>query len=186
MGQHKKDCSQSAKEAALCVCHLHDLTEGSMLLLMPSADNSKPPMIGQVPPTLPPTMTPSSPAVVPPVEPGRPVRLPPASVPPRLALHPASAVVLLGIDNFFFGAEAITLELAWPILSAIAFFLTTTIVLVIQKFMHKDRGWLALAKALVCGILAGIPTSIGGTIFATMVLLWAGTTKLSSWLGKKD
>jgi len=153
---------------------------------MQGADDSKPPIIGQVPPPLPPTIAAPAPATPALVEPGRPVRIPADPVPLRWALHPASAVVLLGIDNLFFGAEAITLELAWPILSAVAFFLTTTVVLVIQKFLHRDRGWLALAKALVCGMLAGIPTSIGGTIFASLVLLWAGTTKLSSWLGRKE
>ena len=124
----------------------------------------------------------------PPGGPARQPNLSRISLPPqvRLALHPASAVALLGIDNLLFGAEAITLGLAWPIVSVLAFLTTSAIVLVIQKGVQRDRLWLAAAKALVCGVLAGVPTSLTGTVFATLVLLWSGASKLGDWLGPKS
>lgn len=105
--------------------------------------------------------------------------------PTRLSLHPMSAVALLGIDNLFFGAEAITFELAWPLISLVAFLITSTLVFGIQMALHRDRFWVASSKAFLCGVLAGVPTSIGGTIFATLVLLWAGLAKMGRFLSGK-
>jgi hypothetical protein len=92
-------------------------------------------------------------------------------------------MALLGTDNLFFGAEAITLGLAWPILSMAAFSITGAMVLATQMLLHRDRFWVASLKAMVCGVLAGVPTSISGTLFATGVLAWAGLSKLGQWLG---
>lgn len=105
--------------------------------------------------------------------------------PTRLGLHPISAMALLGIDNLFFGAEAITFEMAWPLISLAAFVITGVFVFATQMLLHRDRFWVASAKAMVCGLLAGIPTSISGTVFATLVLAWAGLSKLGQWLGLK-
>ncbi len=86
---------------------------------------------------------------------------------------------MLGLDNLLFGAEAISLGLAWPIVSVAAFLLAGTAVFLLQAGLQKDRWWLAALKALICGLLAAVPTSLGGTILATLVLAWAGVSRLT-------
>lgn len=96
----------------------------------------------------------------------------------RFWLHPASGVLILAVDWFFFGPEFVTAEAAAIITCPLAFLVTTTGVYWIQRRKHGDSRKAAFAKALLGGVLAGIPTSISGTIFGTSVLVLSG---MSSW-----
>lgn len=82
--------------------------------------------------------------------------------------------MLLFIDNLFFGGEALTLGLAWPVLSAVAFMITFTGVHLTQRHVAGDKRGASLAKAFLCGVLAGVPTSIAGTAVGGLVLLSSG------------
>lgn len=93
-------------------------------------------------------------------------------------LHPASGLFVLAVDWFFFGAEIVTLELALLVSCFLAFTITTVGVFWIQRTKSGDPVAAALAKALFGGVIAGLPTSIGGTILGTLVLVLSG---LSSW-----
>ena len=91
-------------------------------------------------------------------------------------LHPYSAGLLIFIDNIFWGINALTLGLSTPIISVSAFFITGTITLLIQKYLAKESMGECFTKAVITGVLAGIPTSIAGTVLGTAVLLIARST----------
>ena len=105
--------------------------------------------------------------------------------PPRRTkfwLHPASGLLILAVDWFFFAPEFMTAEIAAIITSPLAFIITTAGVFWIQRRRNGDSFGGALLKALLGGVLAGIPTPISGTIFGTLVLALSG---LRSWNQRK-
>lgn len=103
---------------------------------------------------------------------------PPQPLPRRPWLRPASAALILGVDWLFFGAEFITLGGGVLLASAAAFAVTSAGVFWIQRSRSGDSLTAAAIKALFAGIVAGIPTSIGGTVLGTLVLALAG---LRAW-----
>jgi len=112
-----------------------------------------------------------------------PARLPryeDASVPPprKFWLHPASGLLILAVDWMFFAPEAMTFEAAALVTCPLAFLVTTAGVFWIQRKRNGDTFGAAAAKALLGGLAAGIPTSIGGTVLGTLVLVLSG---LSRW-----
>ena len=125
-------------------------------------------------------------AVVPPQIPVRLQRYEDAGPGPRprikFWLHPASGLLILAVDWFFFAPEAMTAEAAAIITSPLAFVIVTAGVFWIQRQRNGDTFGSAAFKALLGGILAGIPTPISGTIFGTLVLVLSG---LSSWNQRK-
>lgn len=92
-------------------------------------------------------------------------------------LRPQSGLLILGVDWLFFGAEVLTLQLGVVVASAAAFTVTTTGVLWLQR-RGGDALLRALPKALFAGIVAGIPTSIGGTALGAIVLVLSGLKRL--------
>jgi hypothetical protein len=107
-----------------------------------------------------------------------PVQAAPAASRPKFWLHPASGLLILGVDWLFFAPEAMTGEFAAIITSPLAFVIVTGGVFLIQRKRNQDSFGGAMVKALLGGIVAAIPTSIGGTILGTLVLILSG---LSSW-----
>ena len=102
----------------------------------------------------------------------------PAPAPKKFWLHPASGLLILAVDWLFFAPEALTAEVAAIVTCPLAFLITTAGVFWIQRRKSGDATGAALAKALLGGILAGLPTPISGTIFGTLVLVLSG---LSGW-----
>lgn len=92
----------------------------------------------------------------------------------RTWLHPVSALVILGIDWLLFAEEVITFELALPLTCVLGFVSTTIAVYWIQRRKQGDARGTALLKALFGGFIAGLPTSVGGTVLGTVVLMMAG------------
>ena len=97
-------------------------------------------------------------------------------------LHPASGLLILAVDWLFFAPEAMTAEVAAIVTCPLAFLITTAGVFWIQRRKSGDSLGAAMAKALLGGVLAGLPTPISGTIFGTLVLVLSG---LSSWNQRK-
>lgn len=93
-------------------------------------------------------------------------------------LHPLSGLLLIAVDNVFWGAELVTLELAMPVSVVLSFLITLVAVSMVQRFMARNSWGVSITKALLCAILAGIPTSIMGTAFGGFILLASG---LSNW-----
>ena len=89
-------------------------------------------------------------------------------------LHPLSGAVILAVDNLFFGANAILGGVATPVVSVLAFLMTSIGVYWVQKNKQNETKLKSLRKALFSGMIAGIPTSIGGTVLGTLVLLFSG------------
>ncbi len=96
------------------------------------------------------------------------------STPRRSWLRPQSGLLILGIDWLFFGAELMTFPVGGVVLAAFAAFAITAS----GVFWMQRRGGDAMAtaalKALLSGAVAGIPTSIGGTVVGAAVLALAG------------
>lgn len=99
-----------------------------------------------------------------------------------LNLHPWSGILIIFVDNAFFAASASTAGIAMPFTCSAAFLLATTGVYFIQRNLAGDSRKTSLGKAVFSGILAGIPTSISGTVLGSAVLLLSG---LSSDFFKK-
>ena len=120
------------------------------------------------------------PRPVPPQIPVRLQRYEEGSAPPRRKywLHPASGLLVLTVDWLFFAPEAATAEMAAIVTSPLAFVITSTGVFWIQRRKNGDSFGSALLKAFFSGVVAAIPTSIGGTILGTLVLTMSG---LSNW-----
>lgn len=87
--------------------------------------------------------------------------------------HPASGVAILGIDLLFFGPQVI-FPFDVPILCVIAFLATFPCVYLAQLKWAQDNPRSAAAKAFLGAFLAGLPSSIAGTIFGAAVIALSG------------
>jgi len=99
----------------------------------------------------------------------------PAAQPAAPPIHPLSAGLLVAVDNLWNMADwaVVTWWMTVP-LSFLSVFLPT---LWLQRQLRKDRWGMALAKALVLGLVAAIPTSLTGTPVGMALLAWAGVDR---------
>lgn len=95
-------------------------------------------------------------------------------------LHAASGALILGVDWLFFGADMITLGASIVVTSIAAFAITAAGVFWIQRRKAGDSAARAAFKALFGGVVAGVPTSIGGTVLGTAVLVLSGLRRRGS------
>ena len=93
---------------------------------------------------------------------------------PNSILHGFSGALLLVVDNALWGANTLTLGLATPITSLVAFVFTGTGVFLVQMFLAEDSTRVAVTKGFVVGVLAGVPTGVVGTIGGVYILGKAG------------
>ncbi len=119
------------------------------------------------------------PSAAPPAIPVRLQRYEESTAPPRRTywFHPASGLLILAVDWLFFAPEAVTLEAAAIFTSPLAFLITGLGVFWIQRRKNADSLGAAALKAFIGGFVAGIPTSIGGTVLGTFVLILSGLSK---------
>jgi hypothetical protein len=89
-------------------------------------------------------------------------------------LQPASALLMLAVDWLAFGGEFFTLGASVLVTSIAAFAITTLGVFFVQRKRAGDRVMLAAIKAVLLGMIAGVPTSLGGTAVGAIVLAAAG------------
>ncbi len=94
--------------------------------------------------------------------------------PDRGQLLPLTGILILALDWLLFSSNLITAGLATPIVMAIGFLLGGGGTLILQKWIAGDRLWKALLKALVAGIVVGVPWPLAGTLVGGWVLLAAG------------
>lgn len=99
---------------------------------------------------------------------------------PNSNLHSFSGVLLITVDNALWGANLVTLGFATPIVSLLAFLFTGTGVFLVQVFMAEDSVGVAITKGFVVGVMAGVPTSIVGTLGGIYILGKAGIRALRS------
>ena len=119
--------------------------------------------------------SPSSPVVIPEVLPpegkggGGPSLDPKA---PRVIIEPLAALALIVMDNLWFFPEFIVVD--WVFTIPLCFLTVFTITYLVQRRRAGDRRRVALAKALVLGVVAAVPTSLTGTPVGLALLAWAG------------
>ncbi len=89
--------------------------------------------------------------------------------------HPFSGALIIAIDLLLWGGlELPTLELAAPVAALAAFFGAGISVACVQKLAAHDGTWKSLAKGLMGGVAAGIPTPIAGGLLGGLILSWSG------------
>jgi hypothetical protein len=96
----------------------------------------------------------------------------------KTVLHPGTGALILVVDWLFFGAEALTLGGAVILSSIAAFTITAVGVFWIQRKKSGDSFPVAATKALLSGVVAGVPTSIGGTALGGIILAMSGLRRL--------
>ena len=94
--------------------------------------------------------------------------------------HPYSGPLIIAMDWVFFGMEAGTLGLSIPVMSLLAFTTTLLGVCTIQIKLAKDNLAIALAKGVLGGFVAGIPTPIAGTFVGALILALSGLSRKDS------
>ena len=89
-------------------------------------------------------------------------------------LLPATGVWILALDWLLFSSNALTALTATPAVMAVGFVLGSAGVYLIQRKGSKDGPWSAALKALLAGIVVGLPWPVGGTLIGGWVLLSSG------------
>ena len=92
----------------------------------------------------------------------------------RRFLLPATGAWILALDWLLFSSNALTALTATPIVMFIGFVLGSVGGYLIQRKGAKDGPWSAVLKALLAGIVVGLPWPIGGTLIGGWVLLSSG------------
>lgn len=92
--------------------------------------------------------------------------------PPDGPVHPLAAALLVFVDNLWMLADwnAFT----WFLTIPLSFFSVAVPTVFLQRVLHRDGWGKSLAKGLLLGVLAGVPTSIMGTPVGLVLLTWAG------------
>lgn len=105
---------------------------------------------------------------------------PAGTVPP---VHPLAALILLAVDNLWSLAEWAVVS--WVVTIPAAFvsvFLPT-------YFLHRrslgQSRARALGWALLLGVIAAVPFSVGGTAIGAGLLAWLGITRLAGRAGHR-
>ncbi len=100
-------------------------------------------------------------------------------------LLPISGLWIFTLDWLLFSSNALSLGLATPIIVLIGFLLGGAGTFYFQRRFADDISWKAVLKALVAGIVVGVPWPLFGTLVGGWVLLFSGLGKAKSeFLGK--
>ena len=89
-------------------------------------------------------------------------------------LLPATGAWILGLDWLLFSSNLLTALTATPVMMAVGFVLGGAGAYLIQRKGAKDGPWSAALKALVGGIVVGLPWPVGGTLIGGWALLSSG------------
>src|SRR3954447_11535498 len=83
---------------------------------------------------------------------------------PKRFMLPATGLLIMGLDWLLFSEEAASFGLLIPFTSVVGFLLSSYGTYHLQTRYARDRPSVAGMKALVAGILVGIPFPLAGTI----------------------
>ena len=97
--------------------------------------------------------------------------------PERGMLLPLTGIWILGLDWLLFSSNFLSAGLATPVVVVLGFFLGAIGALFLQKQIAGDSLWKALLKALVAGVVVGVPWPLTGSIVGGWILLAAGLSK---------
>jgi hypothetical protein len=100
-------------------------------------------------------------------------------------LLPLAGLWILGLDWLLFPPEGATLTLATPVASALGFIVGAAGVYQMQRRFARDSRPHAALKALVAGIIVGLPFPLAGTVVGGWILATSGLIHLRDRLLRK-
>ena len=89
-------------------------------------------------------------------------------------LLPATGLLILVLDWLLFSSNVLSAWLATPAVIVLGFALGSVGTFMVQRKAANDRPAIAVLKALLAGIVVGVPWPVGGTIVGGWVLLTSG------------
>jgi hypothetical protein len=92
----------------------------------------------------------------------------------RRFILPATGLWILVLDWLLFSSNLLSAWLATPVVMLLGFVLGSTGTFLVQRKAAQDSLWSAAAKAVLAGVLVGLPWPIGGTLVGGWVLLTSG------------
>ena len=92
----------------------------------------------------------------------------------RRFILPATGLWILVLDWLLFSSNVLSAWLATPVVIAIGFILGGGGAFLAQRRKANDAPWRAAFKALLAGVVVGVPWPIGGTLLGGWVLLTSG------------
>jgi hypothetical protein len=104
---------------------------------------------------------------------------------PKRFMLPATGLLIMGLDWLLFSEEAASFGLLIPFTSTVGFLLGAYGTYHLQTRYANDRPSAAGLKALVAGILVGIPFPLAGTIAGGWIMATSGLASLR-WRMLKD
>jgi len=93
-------------------------------------------------------------------------------------LLPATGAWILGLDWFLFSQETITLGLAVPATAVVGFIGGAIGTYLFQTRFAGDRGPGAWLKAILAGVVVGIPVPLAGTFIGGWILFNSGLASM--------
>ena len=87
---------------------------------------------------------------------------------------PATGVLILALDWLLFSTNTLSAWTATPIVMLVGFVLGSAGAYMIQRRGADDAPWSAVLKAVLAGIVVGLPWPVGGTLIGGWVLLSSG------------
>ena len=92
----------------------------------------------------------------------------------RRFLLPATGAWIFVLDWLLFSSNVLSAWLATPAAVVLGFVLGSGGAFLIQRRAAKDGLWRAASKAILTGVVVGLPWPIGGTVVGGWVLLTSG------------
>jgi len=92
----------------------------------------------------------------------------------RRFMLPATGAWILALDWLLFSANALSAWLATPVVMVVGFVLGSAGAYLAQRRGANDAPWRAVLKAILAGIVVGLPWPMGGTLVGGWVLLSSG------------
>ena len=92
----------------------------------------------------------------------------------RRFMLPATGAWILALDWLLFSSNTLSAYTATPIVMVVGFLLGSAGAYVIQRKGANDAPWSAVLKAVLAGIVIGLPWPVGGTLIGGWVLLSSG------------
>ena len=92
----------------------------------------------------------------------------------RRFILPVTGLWILVLDWLLFSSNVVSAWLATPVVMFLGFVLGSGGAFLAQRRAAHDTFWRAAIKALLAGIVVGLPWPIGGTLIGGWVLLTSG------------
>ena len=92
----------------------------------------------------------------------------------RRFILPATGAWILVLDWLLFSSNVLSASLATPVAMLLGFVLGSVGAFLAQRRAANESLWSAAAKAILAGIVVGLPWPIGGTLIGGWVLLTSG------------